>query len=43
MKHMYFGSSIDSEVKSEYWHGTLWRESPFFGEEEIIIFEGNDF
>ena len=41
MKHMYFGPGIDSEIKSEYWHGTLWGESPFFGEEEVIIFEGN--
>ena len=23
MKHMYFGPGIDSEIKSEYWHGTL--------------------
>jgi hypothetical protein len=23
MKHMYFSSGIDSEIKSEYWHGTL--------------------
>jgi hypothetical protein len=30
---MYFGPGIDSETKSEYWHGTLWAESPLFGQE----------
>src|SRR6266542_3099814 len=37
IKHMYFGPGIDSEIKSEYWHGTLWGESPFFGKEKITI------
>jgi hypothetical protein len=37
MKHMYFGPDIDSKVKSEYWHGELWGESPFFGLEKITI------
>jgi hypothetical protein len=41
MKHMYFGPGINSEKKSEYWHGTLWGESPLFGQNEIIISEGN--
>jgi hypothetical protein len=36
-KHMYFGPGINSEIKSEYWHGTLWGESPLFGEDQIII------
>ena len=40
MKHMYFGPGIDSEIKSEYWHGTLWGESPFFGKEKITISRG---
>src|SRR3989337_2638649 len=40
MKHMYFGPGIDSEIKSEYWHGTLWGESPFFGQEKITISQG---
>src|SRR6266498_1710565 len=31
MKHMYFGPGINSEKKSEYWHRTLWGESPLFG------------
>ncbi|CAB4374050.1 unnamed protein product [Rhizophagus irregularis] len=39
MKHMYFGPSFNSETKSEYWHGTLWGESPLFGQHEIIISE----
>jgi len=37
MKHMYFGPGIDSETKSEYWHGELWGESPFYGQEKITI------
>src|SRR5579883_2446608 len=41
MRHMYFGPGIDSETKSEFWHGTLWGESPLFGQNEIIISEGN--
>jgi hypothetical protein len=40
MKHMYFGPGINSEIKSEFWHGTLWGESPFFGKEKIIISQG---
>jgi len=43
MKHMYFGPGIDSELKSEHWHGTLWAESPFFGQEQLMILEGNGF
>ncbi|GES92053.1 hypothetical protein GLOIN_2v1790940 [Rhizophagus clarus] len=34
-----FGPGIDSETKSEFWHGTLWGESPLFGQNEIIISE----
>ena len=40
VKHMYFGPSIDSETKTEYWHGTLWGESPLFGEDQITILGG---
>ncbi|GET54329.1 hypothetical protein GLOIN_2v1790940 [Rhizophagus irregularis DAOM 181602=DAOM 197198] len=40
MKHMYFGSVINSEEKSEFWHGNLWGESPLFGQHEILISEG---
>ena len=41
MKHMYFGPGIDSEKKSEFWHGNLWGESPLFGQHEILLSEGN--
>ena len=40
--HMYFGPGIDSEIKSEYWHGTLWGESPLFGKDQITISGGNN-
>src|SRR6266540_2516246 len=40
MRHMYFGSGIDSEIKSEYWHGELWGESLFYGQEKITILQG---
>jgi hypothetical protein len=41
MKHMYFGPGINCETKSEFWHGTLWGESPLFGKHEIIVSGGN--
>ncbi|GES92058.1 hypothetical protein GLOIN_2v1790377 [Rhizophagus clarus] len=34
---MYFGADVDSKTKSEYWHGTLWVESPLFGQEQLMI------
>jgi hypothetical protein len=40
MKHMHFGPGINSEEKSEFWHGNLWGESPLFGQHEILISEG---
>jgi hypothetical protein len=40
MIHMYFDPGIDSEIKSEYWHGTLWGESPFYGQEKLTISRG---
>ena len=36
---MYFGPSINSEEKSEFWHGNLWGEFPLFGQHEILISE----
>ncbi|PKY24731.1 hypothetical protein RhiirB3_439414, partial [Rhizophagus irregularis] len=39
MKHMYFRPGINSEEKSEFWHENLWRESPLFGQHEILISE----
>jgi hypothetical protein len=41
MQHMYFGPGIDAKIKSEFWHGTLWAESPLFGQENITISQGN--
>jgi hypothetical protein len=40
-KDMYFGPGVDSETKSEYWHGTLWAESPLFGQAQLTISGGN--
>jgi hypothetical protein len=40
-KDMYFGPGVDSKTKSEYWHGTLWAESPLFGQAQLMISEGN--
>ncbi|GES79416.1 hypothetical protein GLOIN_2v1790377 [Rhizophagus clarus] len=37
LKEMYFGAGVDSKIKSEYWHGTLWAESPLFGQEQLMI------
>ncbi|GET50637.1 hypothetical protein GLOIN_2v1790940 [Rhizophagus irregularis DAOM 181602=DAOM 197198] len=37
--HMYFGPGINSEEKSEFWHGNLWGESTLFGQHEILISE----
>ena len=42
MEHMYFGPGIDAEIKSEFWHGSLWAESPLFGQENIIISQGGN-
>ncbi|CAB4391672.1 unnamed protein product [Rhizophagus irregularis] len=39
-KEMYFGPGVDSKIKSEHWHGTLWAESPLFGQEQLIISGG---
>ncbi|RGB37593.1 hypothetical protein C1646_756662 [Rhizophagus diaphanus] len=47
LKHMYFGPGIDFEIKSEYWHDTLWRESPLFGNDQIkisgVIYKSGEF
>src|SRR5580700_7620642 len=29
--NMYFGPGIETTNKSEFWHGSLWQESPLFG------------
>jgi len=30
---LYFGEGIETESKSEFWHGELWQQSPLFGAE----------
>ncbi|GES88262.1 hypothetical protein GLOIN_2v1790940 [Rhizophagus clarus] len=37
LKEMYFGAGVNLKTKSEYWHGTLWAESPLFGQEQLMI------
>ncbi|GES87756.1 hypothetical protein GLOIN_2v1790377 [Rhizophagus clarus] len=37
LKEMYFSAGVDSKIKSEYWHSTLWAESPLFGQEQLMI------
>ena len=39
-KTLYFGPGIEVKAKKEYWHGDLWAESPFFGQEKITINRG---
>jgi hypothetical protein len=38
---MYFGPAIETEKHSEFWHGEIWGESPRFGNDSIIIRQGN--
>ncbi|RGB25882.1 hypothetical protein C1646_771142 [Rhizophagus diaphanus] len=34
---MYFGPDIEADIKSEFWHGDIWQESPLFGQSSIQI------
>jgi len=34
---MYFGPGVEATNKTEFWHGTLWQESPLFGCEKILL------
>ena len=34
---MYFGSGIEVEEKTEFWHGEIWKESPLFGQDTLDI------
>ncbi|PKK56080.1 hypothetical protein RhiirC2_800797, partial [Rhizophagus irregularis] len=34
---MYFGPGIEADIKSEFWHGDIWQESPLFGQSSIQI------
>ena len=36
-KEMYFGPGVEVANKSEFWHGTLWQESPLFGQEKTTF------
>ena len=33
--NMYFEPGIETTNKSEFWHGSLWKESPLFGCEQL--------
>src|SRR5437879_5558497 len=35
MSKMYFGPGIESDEKSELWHGDIWKRSPLFGENKL--------
>lgn len=37
---MYFGSGIEVEKKTGFWHGELWKKSPLFGKEALYIDKG---
>lgn len=28
---LYFGPGVEDDQKREFWHGTIWQESPLFG------------
>ncbi|CAG8469584.1 1011_t:CDS:2 [Scutellospora calospora] len=48
MPKLYFGPGVLREEKSEFWHGNLWQDSPFFGEHEIrcnngVTYKAGDF
>lgn len=32
---LYFGPGVEDEIKSELWNGSVWQESPLFGEINI--------
>lgn len=34
---LYFGSGVEKSKKSEFWHGEIWKESPFFGKHMLKI------
>jgi hypothetical protein len=40
MEKMYFGRGIESQEKSELWHGDIWQRSPLYGDATIIINNG---
>lgn len=34
---MYFGPAINVEKPKEFWHGSLWRQSPLFGDDTVDV------
>lgn len=34
---LYFGPGIETEERSELWHGELWKESPLLGEHTLAM------
>ena len=34
---MYFEPGIEVTDKTEFWHGSLWQESPLFGSEKLLL------
>jgi hypothetical protein len=34
---MYFGPAVKVRKPKEFWHGTLWRQSPLFGEDLATV------
>lgn len=34
---MYFGPAIKVQRPKEFWHGSLWRQSPLFGESTVVV------
>ena len=43
MEKMYFGCGIESQEKSELWHGDIWQRSPLYGDATIVINNGKKF
>ncbi|CAG8835946.1 29181_t:CDS:2, partial [Racocetra persica] len=34
---MYFGPRVESKNRTEFWHGTIWSESPLFSDDTLNI------
>jgi hypothetical protein len=41
-KDLYFGPGLKIDRPSEFWHGSLWRESPLFGA-DFVLCPGGEF
>jgi hypothetical protein len=37
---MYFGPGLKVDKPREFYHGSIWRESPMFGDESVNIGNG---